>query len=130
MTKRGECGRKEPLLFDIPGIFGILDSDFVIGRDGGGRIHRRSIIHHLLSLSLRNRVISTASPGMATADTANSQPRSPERAVPFDGFEKILRAGGLEPAAGIGSAQFVQDRGNELLITADEKPENPFHGGS
>src|SRR5688572_11922249 len=67
---------------------------------------------------------------MATADAANSKPRAAQRAVLFHGLEKVLRARRFEAAAGARSAQFVQNRRNDLLIAADEEPDDPFHGNS
>jgi hypothetical protein len=67
---------------------------------------------------------------MATADAVNSQPCSAQGAVLFDGFQKILRAGGLETAAGVRPAQPVNDRRNDFLVAPNEEPDDPFHGGS
>lgn len=55
-------------------------------------------------------IVSAASPGVATQQAFGTEPTAVEKAMFFDGFEEILRAGGGEAAAGAGSANRVDDR--------------------
>lgn len=124
-------GASDSALFVIRDSFGFLVSGFVIvqiWRRGGTQWDGRTIPRP--ALSGRNGVITTASPWMATADAANAHPRPAERTMGFHSFQKILRAGGLVATTRSRTAQFVQNRGEKLLIAADEKTENPLHGGS
>jgi hypothetical protein len=127
MTKRAPGSP----LFVIRNFFGFLIVDCVIGKvERRKRVRRRGSSLRALSLSFRNGVITTASPGMATADTANPQPGSAKGSVPFHGLQKVLGTGGFVAASGPGAAQLVQGRRYESLVAADKEPENPFHGGS
>jgi hypothetical protein len=67
---------------------------------------------------------------MTAENPANAIPRPAERAVGFDGFEKVVRAGGLETAAGVRSAQSLQHRIEEPLVEADDQADDRFHRSS
>lgn len=78
----------------------------------------------------RHWVRSSPAPGMAAAQPADPQPRSPEDSVCFQGAEKVSRARRFEAASRPRSAQNGENRRNEKLITSDKKTREKEHQGA
>ena len=68
----------------------------------------------------RDGVITGAAPWMTAENPTNSMPRAAERAVEFDGLEKIVRAGGRVAATHAGAGNHFQHRIEDPLIETDQ----------
>jgi hypothetical protein len=68
-----------------------------------------------------------AAPGMTAAQAAGGEPGTREGAVLLDGFQRIVRAGGLKTAAESGGPKDGrQQRRNKALIKAKQAAEEPL----
>jgi hypothetical protein len=72
----------------------------------------------------RHGIVSMASPWMAAAEAFHPKPASMEVSVLPDGFEEILRAGGLETASAPRPREQVQHGRKEYLVKADEQSDH------
>ena len=78
--------------------------------------------------ALRHRVVSLPSPGMAAEDAENSKPGSWKNTMFFNRLQEVFGTGRREPAARPRAADEMQNRGDEALITTDEKTDDLLHG--
>jgi hypothetical protein len=79
---------------------------------------------------MRHGIVALSTPGMATAKTAHSQPRTAKKSVSLERFEKVSRTGRLKAASGARSTQKRQHGRNEQLITANQKTHEQDHQGA
>ena len=78
----------------------------------------------------RNRIVAAAAPGIATADTANSKPRSAQNSMRLQRLEKIDRARRFETAAATRPGQKVEHRREDDLVAANKKTRQKKHQGA
>lgn len=72
----------------------------------------------------------TPAPGMATAQSAQTQPCSAKDAVGLERLQKVSRAGRFKTASRPRSAQKRKDRGNKNLITSNKNAREKEHQGA
>src|SRR6202023_585704 len=63
----------------------------------------------------RDGVVAAAAPRMAAQQAARGEPQTAPRAVPLDGFGRVMRAARIIPAGG------RQDRRDQQLVAADHE---------
>jgi hypothetical protein len=71
-------------------------------------------------LARRHGIVTESAPRMATHDSAKAEPRATQRAVRFDGLEKIMRACGLITTPGVGPENHLERRADQTLVKTDQ----------
>jgi len=77
-----------------------------------------------------NRVVSAATPRMATGKSAEAEEGTAPGAMGAQGFDEIGRTRGLEPAAAARAAEHLQERRERKLVCPHEGDEQVFHSES
>ncbi len=76
-------------------------------------------------LARRYGIGTESTPGVAAHDPKNAEPRAAQRAVCFDGLEKVVRACRLIATAGMRPENHLERRADQALVktnqAADEK---------
>ena len=78
----------------------------------------------LVCFFLRHRVISTAAPGVATADALDAQPEAFQWAILLDSLQGVLRAGRSVTAGG------GRERRDARLVPSYEPNHHLFHSAT
>jgi hypothetical protein len=78
----------------------------------------------------RHRVVAPAAPGMATAYSAETKPRSAPDSMRLQGLEKIDGARRFKPAAATRPLEKRQNRREQNLVTANKKTREQEHQGA
>src|SRR5438105_10524688 len=75
----------------------------------------------------RNRIVTRAAPGMTSANSFQSEPASPQRAVCFYRLQKIFRTGRLKSTAGTRAAKQSEQRRKRELIKTNKNANESAH---
>jgi len=78
----------------------------------------------------RDRIMPSSAPGMTTAQSAHTQPRSPQNSVCLQGFEKINRTRRFKAATRPRPAQEREHRREQKLVAANKKTREEEHQGA
>ena len=78
----------------------------------------------------RHGIKASPTPGMATAQPADTEPCSAEDAMRLERRKKVSRTGWLKPATRPGPAQKSEHRRDEELITSNKKTREKEHQGA
>lgn len=71
--------------------------------------------------------MAVGAPGVATQEAAQGQPTAAQRTMHAQGFEGIMRAGGVMAAGAVAAIHNPQKGGDAELIATHEAYEQVFH---